>query len=62
MPNIALTNDELTMIANALGKEVASAKRAQTSSKTPQIAEVYKTHEGVLKELEGKIMKAANSK
>jgi len=56
-----ITKEEATIIANALAAEVTSAQRAQKTGKTPQIVEVYKIHEAVLKELEGKILKATNN-
>lgn len=62
MPQINLTADELTACANAIQAQVTSAQRAQKTGKTPQIVEVYRTHEGYLKELEGKLIKAANTK
>lgn len=62
MPQANLTQDEWTAIANALANEVRSAQRAQKTGKTPHIVEVYKIHEGVLKELEAKAIKLANSK
>lgn len=62
MPQANLTNDEWSFIAEAVRKEVTSAQRAQKTGKTPQIIEVYKMHEAVLKELEAKVLKLANSK
>lgn len=62
MPQMQLTQDECTAIADALKQQVTSAQRAQKTGKTPQIVEVYKLHEATLKELESKFLKAANSK
>lgn len=58
MPKIDLTNDEQTMIMEALNTEIKSAKRAQNAGKTPHIKEVYQTHERVLQTLSNKIATA----
>lgn len=62
MPNVALSSEELDTIAQAVAMQITSAQRAQKTGKTPQIIAVYKTHEATLKELEAKILKAANTK
>lgn len=62
MPQLTLTQDECATVANAIAQQVTSAQRAQKTGKSPEIVAVYKTHEGTLKELEAKFIKAANSK
>lgn len=62
MPQMQLTQEELSLLAEAVKFQVSSAIRSQRTSKSPQITEVYKLHEATLKELEGKILKAANTK
>lgn len=52
---IELDVNEITIILNALDTETKSAKRAQTSGKTPQIKEVYAQHERVISALAAKI-------
>lgn len=56
---LTLTKDELTIVADAIKQQIVSAQRSQKTSKTPQIAEVYKAHEAVLKDIEVKILKEA---
>lgn len=49
-------NAELTTIANAIANEIRSAQRQQKTGKTPQIIEVYRSHEAHLKSLEAKVL------
>ena len=55
MPKIDITTDEQTLLLEALSQATGSAKRAQTTGKTPKIKEVYAEHERVLAALAGKI-------
>lgn len=59
MPNINVTKDEQTILMNAVADAVSSAKRQQNSKRgTPQIKEVYATHERVLNALLAKVADA----
>lgn len=58
MPKIELTTDEATMVLNAIDSEIKSAKRAQNTGKTPQIREVWATHQRVLESLSHKFANA----
>ena len=58
MPKLELTQDEITMILNAIDTETKSAKRAQNTGKTPQIREVWQTHQRTLESLSHKIAAA----
>lgn len=58
MPKIELTTDEVTMTLNAIDTEIKSAKRAQNTSKTPQLREVWATHQRVLESLSHKYANA----
>lgn len=53
-------NAELTTIANAIANDIRSAQRQQKTGKTPQIVEVYRSHETHLKALEAKVLQLAN--
>lgn len=53
-----LDNNEIAIILNALDNETKSAKRSQTSGKTPRIREVYAEHERVIAALAAKIATA----
>lgn len=55
MPKVDLTPDEITMLAQCIETEAKSAKRAQTTSKTPQLKEVWLTHERALEALKVKV-------
>lgn len=58
MPKIDLTPDEITQIATCVETELKSAKRAQNTSKTPQLKEVWLMHERALEQLKAKITSA----
>lgn len=58
MANITLTNEELDLCTTALETEIKSVSRAQKASKAPQFAELYKTQEAHLRELQIKLTKA----
>ena len=55
MPKIEITQDEQTLLDQALETEIKSAKRAQNSGKNPQIKEVYAIQERTLQTLKAKI-------
>lgn len=58
MPKIDFTPEEMTQIAAALETEIKSAKRAQNTSRTPQLKAVWEQHEATLAALRGKVMSA----
>lgn len=58
MPKLDLTQDEITMLMNAMNTEIKSAKRSQNSGKTPQIKQIYYQHERTLAALCDKIASA----
>lgn len=59
MPAITLTKDEIAILGNAMELSIASAKRAQNNKRSsPQLVEVYKTHERVETALLHKILDA----
>lgn len=60
MPQLQITNEELTLLTTGLETTIASAQRAQKQGKSPQIIEVYKQHEASLAELRAKLVKASN--
>lgn len=56
------TKEELGIIAEAIAQQITSAQRQQNAKRgTPQIREVYKKHEEVLKTLEAKVLAEANN-
>lgn len=55
---IEITEDERAMLTVAVDQSIASAKRSQTSGKSPQIKQVYQVHEAALQALKGKIVSA----
>ena len=55
---LEITQDEQTLLADALAQAIGSAKRAQNNGKTPTIKEVYRQHEAILKTLEAKVLSA----
>lgn len=49
------TNQEKTVLLNALDQAIASAKRQQKTGKQPQIQEAYAVAERVLVDLKNKV-------
>lgn len=58
MPKLELTPEELEVVKQGLAQAEASAKRAQNTSKQPQIKQVYEQHEAFIKGLQAKIATA----
>lgn len=58
MPKIDLTEGEVTELLNALDMAGKSARRAQNTGRSPQIKEVWATHERSIQNLANKLMNA----
>lgn len=55
---LEITENEQPLLVSAIDQSIASAKRSQTSGKTPQIKQVYQQHESVLQALKAKVLAA----
>lgn len=62
MPQLQMTNEELSLITTALDTSIASAQRAQKQGKQPGIIEAYRQAEATLAELKAKVVKATSTK
>lgn len=58
MAKLELNENDTPLIVQALDQSIASAKRSQTSGKSPQIKQVYQQHESALQTLKAKILAA----
>lgn len=58
MPTIKILDEHIPLLTTAIDQSIASAKRAQTSGKSPQIKQVYQQHEAELQALKGLIVNA----
>lgn len=61
MPKLDFTAPELATLASGIETLIKSAQRSQNSGRTPQIKEVYKQEELVLKALASKLLAAATT-
>lgn len=55
---IDINEQDQALLVQALDQSISSAKRGQTSGKTPQIQQVYAQHEATLHALKGKVVQA----
>lgn len=58
MPTIKLLDEQVPLLVTAIEQSIASAKRQQTSGKSPQIVQVYRQHETELQALKGLVINA----